>query len=1223
MDVIFGGFVGPVPMVRFVPPPSAQLAPPTKTIFTRNLGALARRHPALAIRLGTLAPRADIEFVQSDEGLSARLGPTRTALASLRRPVEEASRLASTIDLAATGCAVVVGIGLGHGLRAALQRIAGRSLVLAFEPDLALLRAVLERIDHSAWLAAPNLCILTDPDDAGAMSESVRGWEGVLGIGVKFVEAPVSAARLGPDAARFRDRLATVIRAVRTTLVTTLMQAETTLRNQLMNVDRYAISAGIDDLADAARGRPAIVVSAGPSLRRNVDLLRHEGITDHFVTIAAQTVLRPLLGRGIRPRFVTALDYHEISRRFYEGLTAEVVAGITLVAEAKANPAILGSFPGTVRLPGDAVLDSILGPAFARPMGSIRPGATVAHMAYYLARHLGCDPVILIGQDLGFTDGQYYAAGAAIHSVWASELNEFNTLEMMEWQRIVRHRSFLCRTNDHLGRPVYTDEQMNSYRVQFERDFRADAERGLRVIDATEGGVAKLHCEAMPLRDAIARFDPGSATPTPEARPPVDAPRRLVALRARTRDIRQGVFRVGKASRAAETILTEMAEQQQDRDRVNRLIRRVDALRDEVVREDPAFSLVQHINQTGTLKRFKADRDMDLAGDLAPLERQKRQIERDTMNVRWLGDAADQLGKLLDSAIVALDGGPRLTRDVEEQPDSTEGVARASARVAALIAVDPLRGGLGTPRDLAQPLHCGANALALTVRRLLACKEIERVVLIAEDVANARSLLGALPTDAPVQIEYADPGLIAARRAAVGIGRLWSSECWRGGLGGLTVFDEACVPAVMAPVVDRLGIDAALLVGDDWALLDPAIADDLVRRWRTTRGTRLTFAHAAPGLGACVIERKLLGDMADRASAGVLATIGSMLGYLPIAPASDPISRPACVTPAPAARDAPCRFIPDSPARFEACRRLLAECGDNAGAEHIASRAASGAVRLERLPPRELVLELCTGRATSGKRGRWTRGWGDSIERPVITRALADRVLRQFAEHRPDAVLTLAGAGDPIHHPDLAGIVGLARRAGFAGVHVRTDLACDADRLRALIDADPDVISIDLAAETPETYRAIMGADLFATVRANIESLVRWRTERPAPGGLPRPWIVPRIARCDTVYAEIEPFFDRWLLAAGAAVIDPMPRAVPGERIEPLAPPDAAAQRLKHSRVLVLSDGRVPSDPADLTPERVVGDASREPLRDIIRRLGATEGAALDRRSRVASPHGV
>ncbi len=62
---------------------------------------------------------------------------------------------------------------------------------------------------------------------------------------------------------------------------------------------------------------------------------------------------------------MTALDYHEISRRFYEGLSASDVEGITLVVEPKANPAILSAYPGAIRCVGDDVLDRVLGERLA------------------------------------------------------------------------------------------------------------------------------------------------------------------------------------------------------------------------------------------------------------------------------------------------------------------------------------------------------------------------------------------------------------------------------------------------------------------------------------------------------------------------------------------------------------------------------------------------------------------------------------------------------------------------------------------------------------------------------------------------------------------------------------------------------------------------------------------------------------------------------------------
>jgi hypothetical protein len=125
-------------------------------------------------------------------------------------------------------------------------------------------------------------------------------------------------------------------------------------------------------------------------------------------------------------------------------------------------------------------------------------------------------------------------------------------------------------------------------------------------------------------------------------------------------------------------------------------------------------------------------------------------------------------------------------------------------------------------------------------------------------------------------------------------------------------------------------------------------------------------------------------------------------------------------------------------------------------------------------------------------------------------------------------------------------------------------------------------------------------------VRGNLEYLLKRRGERAgrgAGGGLPTPWIVPRITRCDATYEELENFFDRWILGAGAAVIDPLPCAVPGERIEPLPLPKPAARRMARERMVILSDGRVPVDEVDLSGDRCVGDVSKHGVMPVWREL--------------------
>ncbi len=1194
---------------------------PNSETLQRNLRALAVRSARVAEAVRLATPRTDLNFAVADDGAITACegqGPSARWLASRRRPLEEAERLAATVDPRASGGVAVLGFGVGHHVGSLVRRMGTAGFVVCFEPDAGLLRAVLERVDCSAWLGGGTVAVLTDCDSV-ALSQAVSGAEGIMSLGVRIVEHPASKARLSAHAARFGDELARTMRALRTTVVTTLVQMETTLRNLLMNLDHYAGCPGVGDLAGACAGRPAVVVSAGPSLRRNIDLLARPGVRDRVVIIAVQTVLKQLLERGIRPHFVTALDWHEISRRFYEGLTADDVRGVTLVADAKANPAILASFPGAIRCPADPVLDAVLGSAHRHDPATLPAGATVAHLAYYLARHLGCDPVMLIGQDLAFTDGQYYGPGAAIHAVWAGEINEFNTLEMLEWQRIVRHRRLLHRAEDAEGRPVFTDDQMAAYLVQFERAFEEDARRGLTTIDATEGGARKRHTTPITLAEALDRHA-GTGAPR-VALPPAErdqaALRRGARLAAeRATALRRGVWRVGEISRETARLLEEMRDHHADQARVNRLIGRVQALAREVESLGAAYELVQRLNQTGTLRRFRHDREIGLDAGLSPLERQKKQIERDLENVTWLADAADAMGRMLDDTAAAMEGGPRVTRTPAPEPAGTR-VTRDALRVAAVVAVDPDRSGLGTPRRLEDRFLGGLNPLALLLRRLARTRNVRRVVLLAQDAGRVRAIAGDAPAGLEVSVRQMQHHPLGERRHAVARARLWARSCWRGGLANQTCYDEAFDAGTLAGVMRDEGIDAAVVCGADWALLDPALTDAVVERCLERPSEhRFTFTQSPPGLAPCVIERTLAEELASQApGAGPIASMGGLLGYVPVAPVLDPIAKDVCVHVEPIVRDAGVRFIPDEPSRALALARLVASCAvpaDEADAGALCLAAEASPLSLAGPAPQVLTLELCTGRRTGGLRARTLWGSGEAPERRPISLDVARRILAQFGRLRRDAAVTLAGAGDPLMHPAWAEVVAIARESGIAGVHLRTNLLCEASVVDALARSGADAVSVDLLATEAEAYRRMAGANLFEGAQENVRRLVALAGEGGAWGS---PWVVPRITRCDAVYGQVEGFYDHWLMHAWACVIDPLARPIAGDRIVPLPLPVAARDRLDRTTMTALCDGRVPMSGSDLHARQRAGNLTRQPFEEVWRALARARRLRSPRRA--------
>ncbi len=615
-------------------------------ILCANLRALSRRDPALAQRLER-SEAASLLWAQAKSGtLTAsftREGSTPVQLASRFDPLAEARQLVAQVDHGKHGGIVVLGLGLGYHVRQLASELSDWALLVIFEPDLTLLRAVLERVDLSTELSKSNVVLFDASVDRGQLIQAVERFAGAMTQGTALVTHPPTRLLHPKPVREFAQLLADALAYLRTNIATTLVNSARTVRNLMLNLPHYAAGAWVDELFESCKGLPAVCVGAGPSLARNAHLLADPQLRRNLVVICAQTTLRPLLERGVEPDFVTALDFHEISRRFFEDLPP--LPGVTLVAEPLANSAILDHFPGPIRLTDHHFLDRFLG-AHARARKPIKHGATVAHLSFYLAQFLGCDPILLVGQDLGFSDGLYYCPGTAIHHVWAPELGAFNTLEMMEWQRVVRHRGNLQKRDDIHGRPIYTDEQMLTYLRQFERDFRGAPQT---LIDATEGGLPKEHTQRMPLEQALRRFAtrPVAAPPRPAAN--LDPDRLHQALRvleertAQFRELRQLQTR-------GLNLLRQMLEHQRDLPRMEKLFAEMDRTQDRVTQLQDAFELINQINSIGAFKRDRADRAINAAGDLSELERQRRRIERDIENLDWMNQAADELLEICHAA---------------------------------------------------------------------------------------------------------------------------------------------------------------------------------------------------------------------------------------------------------------------------------------------------------------------------------------------------------------------------------------------------------------------------------------------------------------------------------------------------------------------------------------------------------------------------------------------
>jgi hypothetical protein len=488
-----------------------------------------------------------------------------------------------------------------------------------------------------------------DRVDKPTLHERMRPYTTMMMLGAQFVSHPASHRMDEGFYTTARRLMTEFIAFQRMSLLTLVGNAEATCRNIAYNLPTYLSTPPIDVLKGRFRGVPAIIVSGGPSLRKNLHLL-HEA-KGRAVIIAVQSMYWPLLERGIEPDFVTTLDFHALSQQFFGDLPE--TDRTHLIAEPKVSWHVLDAWRGPVSVLHNRFAEELLGPGLARRDG-LKPGATVAHLAFYLAEYLGCDPVVFTGQDLAFTHHCFYVPGVEAHRTWQSELNRFQTLETKEWERIVRNRDILRKVKDAQGRDIYTDELLSTYLEQFERDFGQSTSR---VIDATEGGAMKRGAEVMTLREVLDRF----------ATEPIDEGLFAYRRECQWRDTsRLAGARVELVARICEIevvegvcaemleLLGQLRELTDQPEAFNRRLVRVDELRAVMGRSERAYGIVNSAGQLAELQRYNADRKMS-AGGASGAALAVQQLDRDATYVGQFAAGARKSLRILREAAARMD----------------------------------------------------------------------------------------------------------------------------------------------------------------------------------------------------------------------------------------------------------------------------------------------------------------------------------------------------------------------------------------------------------------------------------------------------------------------------------------------------------------------------------------------------------------------------------------
>ena len=443
--------------------------------FDKNVNKWSLLYPLEAAKIAGLTCE-DLQFFKTEKedlNLKGIFHGEEVFFHSLMDPLGEAKTWFNTLDLKGMEVILVYGVGLGYFYEAAkdwLRQNPNHALVF-IESQLPVIQRLFETErgkemvhDQQVWIIPlEHKTFLEDLATNFVLKSYI------------FSALPLYEKIFAVEVERLKTKYAFYLS----------LQAGITLeysdhgRGFFSNFFRNAFSLPnaylANKLFDKFQGVPAIICGAGPSLDKNVHQL--EALSDRALIFAGGTAMNALNANGVIPHLGVGIDPNPAqftrlimnqafevpflyrNRFLHEAL--EIIHGDHLYVTGSSGYDIAEWFEDKLGIQRNEVSE----------------GYNVLNFSVSLAAAMGCNPIILVGVDLAYTNGQSYASGI-VHHPLHNRKTFFRTKSQDE--ELVSH-------TDLEGKPTLTLWKWVSESLWFTQFARTHPNALL--INATEGGI--------------------------------------------------------------------------------------------------------------------------------------------------------------------------------------------------------------------------------------------------------------------------------------------------------------------------------------------------------------------------------------------------------------------------------------------------------------------------------------------------------------------------------------------------------------------------------------------------------------------------------------------------------------------------------------------------------------------------------------------------------------
>lgn len=357
-------------------------------------------------------------------------------------------------------------LGLGSGLivREIVKTLKDEIHFLFYEPSFELFFFVLNHFDISDLIEHDRVRIMVKGLNDGNVDAAIAAYITVSNYQLSTYDALPQYRKLyEEDFEKLKTDYCYIIETVKSNLMTGKHFAEAKVRNEILNFKEILHANCLEDFEDVfPTDRPAILVAAGPSLEKNVHLLKEA--KGKFLIIGVDSALRYLVEQDVMPDIAIVADPLKPVRLFEN----EKVQEIPLAVYTEANNEVvrLMKHQKIVYVSSESAYSNRLFEIAGRNMYVLNGGGSVATYAFMLLMAWGYKKIVLLGQDLALGADKVHAGKDDL------DLNKLNRNKI--------------EIEGYYGEKVYTSPDYDYYRRWYEMAIRRLDD--VEVINSTEGG---------------------------------------------------------------------------------------------------------------------------------------------------------------------------------------------------------------------------------------------------------------------------------------------------------------------------------------------------------------------------------------------------------------------------------------------------------------------------------------------------------------------------------------------------------------------------------------------------------------------------------------------------------------------------------------------------------------------------------------------------------------